>query len=57
MTDRGRSIEVQGKAAGESFEQAALDAMLNLAQAGIHQPLRFQTAVLDKWGIDYGTSK
>ncbi len=52
MIDRGRFIEVQGTTEGEPFEQAALDAMLNLAKAGIHQLLPLQAAVSDEWGID-----
>ena len=44
-------------AGGEPFEQAALDAMLSLVGAGVHQLLRLRAAGLDEWGIHYGTAK
>ncbi len=37
MTGSGRFVEVQGTAEGEPFDQATLQAMLRMAQAGIEQ--------------------
>jgi len=37
MTGRGRFIEVQGTAEGQPFDETQLQAMLQLARAGISQ--------------------
>jgi ribonuclease PH len=46
MTGDGRLVEVQGTAEGASFDRAALDAMLDLAEGGIRELFRLQAALL-----------
>jgi len=46
MTDRGDLVEVQGTAEGKPFPRARLDAMLDLAERGIHQLIEYQKAAL-----------
>lgn len=46
MTDRGDLVEVQGMAEGKPFPRARLDAMLDLAERGIHQLIEYQKAAL-----------
>ena len=44
MTSDGGFVEIQGTAEGEPFDRAAMNAMLDLAQAGIAQLLAQQNA-------------
>ena len=46
MTGSGGFVEVQGTAEGEPFARAAMDGMLDLAQAGIRELIAKQKAVL-----------
>ncbi len=46
MTGTGRLVEVQGTAEGEPFSRADLDALLDLAEAGIKQLTQIQRDVL-----------
>ncbi|MCI0632614.1 MAG: ribonuclease PH [Actinobacteria bacterium] len=46
MTGSGRLVEVQGTAEGEPFSRADLDALLDLAEAGIKQLTQIQRDVL-----------
>ncbi|BEI41276.1 ribonuclease PH [Polynucleobacter sp. HIN9] len=46
MTGRGGMIEVQGTAEGAPFSRTELEALLNLAQAGIEELTRIQKSVL-----------
>jgi ribonuclease PH len=46
MTTDGRFVEVQGTAEGEPYDRAELDAMLDLAAAGIEGLAAAQTEVL-----------
>ena len=46
MTGRGGMIEVQGTAEGAPFSRSELDALLNLAQAGIEELTRIQKNAL-----------
>jgi len=46
MTGRGGMIEVQGTAEGAPFSRSELEALLNLAQAGIEELTRIQKNVL-----------
>lgn len=46
MTGRGGIVEIQGTAEGEPFSRAELDALLELADAGIRQLVEKQKAVL-----------
>lgn len=46
MNDAAAFIEVQGTAEGHAFRQEELNAMLDLAKAGINDILAMQTAVL-----------
>ena len=46
MTGSGGFVEVQGTAEGEPFARAAMDNMLDLAQAGIRELIAKQKAVL-----------
>ena len=46
MTGAGRFVEVQGTAEGLAFTNSELDAMLQMAQAGIARLLSEQQAVL-----------
>jgi ribonuclease PH len=48
MDDRGRFIEVQGTAEGAPFSSAEMQAMLDLAHAGIKQIIAAQNALLGK---------
>ena len=48
MTSSGRFIEVQGTAEGEAFSRVELDALLDLAQAGIATIAEAQRAVLSE---------
>jgi len=45
-TGEGQFIEVQGTAEGKPFPRARLDAMLDLAERGIHQLIEYQKAAL-----------
>ena len=46
MTGSGRLVEVQGTAEGEPFSRDELDALLNLAEAGIAELTKIQRDVL-----------
>jgi ribonuclease PH len=46
MTGSGGLVEVQGTAEGEPFSRAHMDAMMNLAQNGIHELIAMQRAAL-----------
>ncbi len=46
MTGSGGFVEIQGTAEGAPFHRAEMDAMLNLAQAGISELIAKQKAVL-----------
>jgi ribonuclease PH len=46
MTGSGRLVEVQGTAEGEPFSRGDLDALLDLAEAGIKQLTQIQRDVL-----------
>jgi ribonuclease PH len=46
MNEAGGFIEVQGTAEGHAFRRDELDALLNLATAGVREILRAQTAAL-----------
>lgn len=46
MTGSGRLVEVQGTAEGEPFSRSDLDALLDLAEAGIKQLTQIQRDVL-----------
>ena len=46
MTGRGGMIEVQGTAEGAPFSRTELEALLNLAQAGIEELTRIQKSAL-----------
>ncbi|MEN9944489.1 MAG: hypothetical protein RLY18_447, partial [Pseudomonadota bacterium] len=46
MTGRGGMIEVQGTAEGTPFTRTELEALLNLAQAGIEELTRIQKSAL-----------
>ncbi len=46
MTERGGLIEIQGTAEGAPFSRAEMDALVDLAQAGIHQLIALQRAAL-----------
>ncbi|HEU4464850.1 MAG TPA: ribonuclease PH, partial [Gemmatimonadota bacterium] len=46
MTGAGRLIEVQGTAEGEPFTRGELDALLDLAEAGIAELTKIQRDVL-----------
>ena len=48
MDDQGRFIEVQGTAEGAPFSSAEMQAMLDLAHAGIDQIIASQNALLGK---------
>lgn len=48
MTGQGGMIEVQGTAEGAAFSRAELNALLDLAEAGIQQLVTAQTAALQK---------
>ena len=48
MTGSGRLVEVQGTAEGEPFSRADLDALLDLAGAGIESLTRAQAALLGR---------
>jgi len=46
MTDAGRFVEVQGTAEAAPFDRSELDALLGLAESGIHRLFELQTGVL-----------
>ncbi|MDJ0656923.1 MAG: ribonuclease PH [Xanthomonadales bacterium] len=46
MNDAGAFIEVQGTAEGHAFHRSELDALLDLAEAGIRQLIELQRAAL-----------
>ena len=48
MTGGGRLVEVQGTAEGEPFSRKEMDAMLDLAEKGIHQLIAAQRSALEK---------
>ena len=48
MTGSGRLVEVQGTAEGEPFSRGDLDALLDLAGAGIEALTRTQAALLGR---------
>ncbi len=50
MTDAGRYVEVQGTAEGGSFQRAELDALLDLAGAGISRLLALQARAVEEGG-------
>jgi len=45
-TDAGTFVEVQGTAEGKPFDRAAMDALMNLATAGLEQLFVAQTEIL-----------
>ena len=45
-TGDGRFIEVQGTAEGPPFEREALDALMELADAGIRELVAMQSAIV-----------
>ena len=47
MTEKGGFIEIQGTAEGEPFDQAQMDAMMQLAKHGIDQILTIQRQALE----------
>jgi ribonuclease PH len=47
MTGSGGFVEIQGTAEGEPFQRGQMDAMLNLAQAGISQLVARQKVALE----------
>ena len=47
MTGSGGLIEIQGTAEGAAFTRAQMDAMVDLAQAGIRQLIAFQRGALE----------
>jgi ribonuclease PH len=47
MTDDDRLIEVQGTAEHGAFSRPQMDAMIDLAQAGIRQLFTLQRAAID----------
>jgi ribonuclease PH len=46
MNDQGHFIEVQGTAEGAAFDRAAMDRLLDLAQAGIADLIHLQKQAL-----------
>jgi ribonuclease PH len=50
MTDKGEFVEIQGTAEGKPFSKEAVDDLLSLAEKGIKQLFKVQTAVLS--GLD-----
>jgi ribonuclease PH len=46
MTGSGRLVEIQGTAEGEPFSRADLDALVDLAEAGIKQLTQIQRDAL-----------
>ena len=46
MTGRGGLVEVQGTAEGAAFSRAELDALLDLAESGIHRLVAAQRAAV-----------
>jgi ribonuclease PH len=48
----GQLIEVQGTAEGEPIERATLDAMVDLAQKGVHELCKIQRDTLARAGVD-----
>jgi ribonuclease PH len=46
MDEHGRFVEIQGTAEGRSFSRREMDAMLNLAEAGIRSILAAQRSAL-----------
>lgn len=53
MTGSGRFVEVQGTAEGIPFSKAALDALLKLAEEGIHHLINIQKRLLEEEVISY----
>jgi ribonuclease PH len=51
-TESGAIVEVQGTAEGEAVPRATLDAMVTLAQEGVHELNRLQRAALQEAGVD-----
>ena len=49
MTDGGALVEVQGAAEGSTFSRGDLDALLNLAEGGIHSLLELQRGAVEAW--------
>ncbi|MCB0991789.1 MAG: ribonuclease PH [Acidimicrobiales bacterium] len=47
MNGRGEFVEIQGTAEGQTFTRAELDALLDLAQAGIGRIIELQRAAID----------
>lgn len=47
MNEAGGFVEVQGTAEGHAFQRTELDALLDLARAGINELLELQRSVLD----------
>ena len=45
-TDDGRYVELQGTAEGQPFDRARVDALLDLAQAGLARLFEAQAATL-----------
>ena len=54
MNEAGAFIEVQGTAEGHAFRRDELDAMLNLAAAGIGDICQQQNTVLYNWREQQG---
>jgi ribonuclease PH len=51
-TATGKIVEVQGTAEGEPIERRELDAMVDLALAGIHRLGQLQREALERAGVD-----
>jgi ribonuclease PH len=45
-TGQGKFIELQGTAEGQPFDRRALDALMELADAGIKQLIEMQRAIV-----------
>jgi ribonuclease PH len=54
-TARGGIVEIQGTAEGEAVERADMDAMIDLALAGVRQLCEQQAQVLRDAGVDLGS--
>jgi ribonuclease PH len=53
-TASGKIVEVQGTAEGEPIERRELDAMVDLALAGITRLAQLQREALERAGVDLG---
>lgn len=53
MNDAGAFVEIQGTAEGHAFRREELDAMLELAGAGINELMVHQREALESVGVDF----